>query len=169
MRKAVAGLVLGAVALAGGTRALPEDIYKWTDQQGRVHYSNRGGTPSNESSSGGDGDSADQGWESVLEKQQGLGSENLQDKAEAAINSLELQVIRKKRDRGQAQEVLEAIQASIVRAQSSNGPDLPMLRAREATQIGNLRRIEAEINSMELNAAKIRALKAAEKEQRSAR
>ena len=56
-----------------------------------------------------------------------------------------------------------------MRAQSSNGPDLPMLRAREATQIGNLRRIEAEINSMELNAAKIRALKAAEKEQRSAR
>ena len=110
MRKAVAGLVLGAVALAGGTRALPEDIYKWTDQQGRAHYSNRGGTPSDESSSGSDADSAEQGWESVLEKQKGMGSENLQDKAEAAINSLELQVIRKKRDRGQAQEVLEAIQ-----------------------------------------------------------
>ena len=169
MRKSVAGLVFGAVALAGASRALAEDIYKWTDPQGRLHYSNRGGTPSNESSTGSESESTEQGWESVLEKQKGVSGENLQDKAEAAINSLELQVTRKKRDRAQAQEVLEAIQASIVRAQGSNGPDLPMLRAREATQITNLRRIEGEINSMELNAAKIRALKAAEKEQRSDR
>jgi hypothetical protein len=103
----------------------------------------------------------------VLEKQKG--SENFQEKAEAAINSLQLQVTRKKRDRTLAQEQLEATQASIVRAQSTNTAELPALRAREATQITNLRRIESEINSMELNGAKLRALKAAENEQRSGR
>jgi len=166
VRKALVGLATGAVALIGVAQALAEQIYKWTDEQGRMHYSNRGGTPSGDASAA-EGGSTEQGWESVLEKQQGTA--DFQAKAEAAINSLQLQVTRKKRDRALAQEQLEQIQASIVRAQSANAPDLPMLRAREATQITNLRRIESEINSMDLSAAKMRALKAAESEQRSGR
>jgi hypothetical protein len=166
VRKALVGLAIGAVTLTGATPGLAEDIFKWTDEQGRTHYSNRGGTPADDSSPR-DGASGEQGWESVLEKQKG--TENFQEKAEAAINSLQLQVTRKKRDRTLAQEQLEATQASIVRAQSTNTAELPALRAREATQITNLRRIELEINSMELNGAKLRALKAAENEQRSGR
>ena len=58
-------------------------------------------------------------------------------------------------------------QASIVRSQSAGGADVPMLRAREATQITDLRRLNAEINAMEVSVAKLRALKTAEQEQRS--
>ncbi len=163
MVKSVAALPL-ALALACGAHA--QDIYKWTDQQGHVHYSNRGGTLSGDSSS--ETPPANQGWESVLEKQRS--AENFQEKAEAAINNLELQVIRKKRDRNRAQEALEATQANIVRAgASSTAGELPMLKAREATQITDLRKLDAEISSMEAGIAKIRALKAAEKEQQSGR
>jgi uncharacterized protein DUF4124 len=161
--KSFAALLIG-LALAGAVDA--EDVYKWTDDQGHLHYSNRGSTPSGDSSS--DTAPANQGWESVLEKQRS--AEDFQEKAEAAINNLELQVIRKKRDRDHAQEALEATQASIVRAgTSSSATELPMLKAREATQITDLRRLDAEISSMETGMAKIRALKAAEKEQRSGR
>ena len=155
----IAALALGSAALAHA-----QDIYKWTDNQGRSHYSNHGGSPG-DSSTGAGSDSGEQGWESVLEKQKGTG--NFQEKAEAVINDLQLQLIRKKRDRAQAQEALETTQTSIVRSQSAGGADVPMLRAREATQITDLRRLNAEINAMEVSVAKLRALKTAEQEQRS--
>ena len=163
----VKSLVASAAVLTvvWASRSSAADIYKWTDEQGRVHYSNHGGSPSGDTSS--PSDSTEQGWESVLEKQHG--GEELQEKAEAAINGIELQLIRKKRDRGQAQEALEGTQASIVRAQASSSAELPTLKAREATQISELRKLDMEINSMEMSIAKIRALKAAEKEQRSGR
>ena len=66
-----------------------------------------------------------------------------------------------------AQEALEATQASIVRSQATGGADVPMLRAREATQSNDLRRIDAEIAAMGASTAKLRAVKAAEQEQRS--
>jgi hypothetical protein len=157
--------LLIALALAGAGRVYAEEIHRWTDDQGHLHYSNRGATSSPESSAA--AEHADQGWESVLEKQRG--GEDLQEKAEAAINNLELQVIRKKRDRDHAQEVLEATQANVVRAEALRATDLPTLKAREATQITDLRKLGAEISAMEVAIAKLRALKAAEKEQRSGR
>jgi Domain of unknown function (DUF4124) len=160
--KSFAALLI-ALALVGATYA--EDIYRWTDERGHLHYSNRGGTSSEDSSSA--TEPANQGWESVLEKQRS--AEDFQEKAEAAINNLELQVIRKKRDRDHAQESLEATQANIVRAQASSATELPSLKAREATQITDLRKLDAEIGSMETGIAKIRALKTAEKEQRTGR
>ncbi len=156
----IGALSLGFVGLADA-----QDIYKWTDSQGRTHYSNHGGSPGSDSPSP-EADSSEQGWESVLEKQKGTG--NFQDKAEAVINDLQLQMIRKKRDRAQAQEALETTQASIVRSQSAGGADLPMLRAREATQITDLKKLDGEIQAMEVSVAKLRALKTAEQEQRSA-
>ena len=42
-----------------------------------------------------------------------------------------------------------------------------MLRAREAMQIADLRKVDGEIASMEASVAKLRALKTAEQEQRS--
>jgi hypothetical protein len=157
---------IGALALGSVGLAHAQDIYKWTDNQGQTHYSNHGGTPGGDSTGAGAGSgSGEQGWESVLEKQKG--TSNFQDKAEAVINDLQLQLIRKKRDRAQAQEALETTQASIVRSQSSGGVDLPMLRAREATQITDLRKLAGEIAAMEMSVAKLRALKTAEQEQRS--
>ncbi|HSD09802.1 MAG TPA: DUF4124 domain-containing protein [Candidatus Binatia bacterium] len=165
MVKRFAALVI-ALGLAAAGRDYAQVIYKWTDEHGQVHYSNHGGASPSDSSAG--SEPADQGWESVLEKQQGR--EDFQEKAEATINSLELQRIRKKRDRERAQEALEATQASIVRAQQvSNATELPTLKAREAKQITDLRKLDAEISAVETSIAKIRALKAAEKEQRSSR
>jgi hypothetical protein len=155
---------IGALALGSAALARAQDIYKWTDNQGRTHYSNHGGTAGDDSAAAGSG-SSEQGWESVLEKQKGTG--NFQEKAEAVINDLQLQLIRKKRDRAHAQETLEITQASIGRSQSAGGADVPMLRAREATQITDLRKLDAEIAAMEASVAKLRALKTAEQEQRS--
>ena len=156
---------IGALLLGSAGLAHAQDIYKWTDSQGQTHYSNHGGTPGNAAVAPPETGAGEQGWESVLEKQKGTG--NFQDKAEAVINDLQMQLIRKKRDRDQAREALETTQASIVRSQSAGGADVPMLRAREATQITDLRRLNAEINAMEVSVAKLRALKTAEQEQRS--
>ena len=156
----IAALALGSAALAHA-----QDIYKWTDSQGQTHYSNHGGTPGNAAVAPPETGAGEQGWESVLEKQKGAG--NFQDKAEAMINDLQMQLIRKKRDRAQAQEALETTQASIVRSQSAGGADVPMLRAREATQITDMRKLDGEIAAMEVSVAKLRALKTAEQEQRS--
>ena len=163
--------MLGRIGILGGLLALTVvcpasagDIYEWTDDQGHPHYSNRGGTGGSEAGSGGD---VDEGWESALERKQG--GEDLQGKAEAAINSLELQVTRRKRDRERAQEDLEATQANIVRAQGSKPADVPALRAREATQLTDLRKIDLDLSALDLRIARLRALKAASQEQKSAR
>jgi hypothetical protein len=163
--RGLAATLIGALALGSAGLGEAQNIYKWTDDQGRTHYSNHGSSTGNDSAGVGS-DTGEQGWESVLEKQKG--NANFQEKAEAAINDLQLQMIRKKRDRAQAQEALEATQASIVRSQAAGGADVPMLRAREATQTNDLRRIDAEIAAMGASAAKLRALKAVEQEQRSA-
>jgi len=162
-RFSVAPLAAGAVLLLAGA-TLAGDIYKWTDEQGRVHYSNRDSAAKNDNAPPDDGGGGGQGWESVLEKQQGR--EDFQDKSEAAINSLEVQVLRRKRERGDAQAELEATQTSIGRAMPG---DLPALRAREASQIGNLRRIDVEIMTIESNIARIRAMRSADRDQRSTR
>jgi Domain of unknown function (DUF4124) len=161
--KGLAALI-GALALGSAGLGEAQDIYKWKDDQGRTHYSNHGGSTGNDSA-GANSDTSEQGWESVLEKQKGKA--DFQEKAEAVINDLQLQLIRKKRDRAQAQEALEATQASIVRSQATGGADVPMLRAHEATQSNDLRRIDAEIAAMGASTAKLRAVKAAEQEQRS--
>ena len=155
-------LAAGAVLLVAGA-TLAGDIYKWTDEQGRTHYSNRDAGSKNDNAAPDDGGGG-QGWESVLEKQQGR--QDFQDQSEAAINSLEMQVLRRKRERSDAQAELEATQTSIGRAMPG---DLPALRAREATQIGNLRRIDVEIMTMQNNIARIRALRTVDRDQRSTR
>ena len=168
MKKSPACRSIVALILIGAPLALADDIVKWVDPQGQTHYSNRGGTPGQEpSASESDSDQGGQGWESVLEKQKG--TEKFQEKAEAAINSLEMQVIRKNRDRAQAQEALDATQENIVRTQStsSTSPDLTRLRTREANQINELKKIDIELATLRLSIAKIRALKSAERDQRS--
>jgi hypothetical protein len=163
--KAFVAALIGALALGSTALGEAQDIYKWKDDQGRTHYSNQGGSTGSDSAGTGS-DSGEQGWESVLEKQKG--TPDFQEKAEAAINDLQLQMIRKKRERAQAQEALETTQAAIARSQAVGGADVAMLRAREVTQTNDLRRIDAEIAAMGANAAKLRALKAAAQEQRSA-
>jgi Domain of unknown function (DUF4124) len=161
-RPLVVPLVFGIVSLCTGV-TLGGDIYKWTDEQGRVHFSNRGESTANDNTPA-QSDGGGQGWESVLEKQQG--HPDFQAQSEAAINSLEMQVGRRKRERMEAQEQLEATQTSIGRATPT---ELPALRAREAMQISNLRRIDMEIMTMQTNIARIRAMRSADQDQRSAR
>lgn len=164
--KPLGAWIVAVAWIAAGVRVAPaEDIYTWTDERGGTHYSNRGGTPSRDAASPGTGDS-EVGWESVLDRQKG--GPDFQEKTEAAINSLQMERLRKKRDREHAQEELEATRASIVRAQSMNPPEIPTLRAREATQITELRRIDVEIGLLEQRIVQLRALKSVEKDQRSA-
>ena len=167
MIKPAAALLL-VVSLGSGVAgfAAAQSIYEWKDDQGRPHYSNRGGAGPGESGTPSGSEGGERGWESVLERKQG--DSDFQEKAEAAINSMELQVTRKKRERVHAQEELEATQANIVRAQGSSPVNVPILKAREATQITELRKTDVEIGLLEMRIAKLRALKEAEKEQRSA-
>jgi uncharacterized protein DUF4124 len=163
--------IVAGLALVAAERALADEIYKWTDESGQVHYSNRSAATSQSESSVNDTvrepEGGEQGWESVLERQKG--GADLSEKAEAAINSLELEKIRKKRDRGHAQEELEATQAAIVRAGPPQSPEVASLRAREATQLTDLRQIDLDLSSIDARIAKLRALKAVDREQRSHR
>lgn len=153
-------LVLGLLSL-GVASAPAEDIYKWTDEQGRVHYSNRGGQSS--PSLPEEPSSTDEGWESTLERKRG--TEEFAAAADSAINSLQARMIKKKRDRSRAQTDLEATQAEIVRAQSTNPNGVPELRVREANQLNELRKIDAETSAIEIQIGKVRLLKAMGKEQ----
>lgn len=158
-------IVTFALTVAYVRAASAEDVYTWTDEQGHTHYSNRGGVPSSDAAASPGSNGGEAGWESVLERKQG--GADLQEKAEAAINSLELERVRKKRDREHAREDLEAVQANLARAQWANPSEVPTLRAREASKITELRRIDMEIGLLQQRIAKLRALKSVEKEQRS--
>ena len=130
VRIVVTALRSGRWRSLGGARAHPEDIYRWTDEQGNPLLESRRHLVARIGSAPPESGTREQGWESVLEKHTGDG--DFQDKAEAVINDLQLQLIRKKRDRDQAREALETTQASIVRAQSAGATDVPMLeRARQ--------------------------------------
>jgi hypothetical protein len=159
------GVLSGLLTIAVAGSLSAGDIYQWTDEEGHPHYSNRGGNGGGDSSGGGGG--TEEGWESALERKQG--GEDLQEKAEAAINGLELQMTRRKREREHAQEELEATQASIIRAQGSSPAEIPALRVRETTQLTELRKMDLELASIELRIARLRALKAASQEQKPAR
>lgn len=148
------------VIALGGAPALAGDIYKWTDDQGRVHYSNRGGGKEPEANDAVSGPSSgDEGWESLLERKRG--GEQLTEAADNAINSLQARMVKRRREREQAQAELEATQAAIVRAQATGAPELPELRAREVSQIVAVRKIEAEMSGIDTEIAKLRAIKAA--------
>lgn len=148
------GLLALALLFVPSIRA--EDIYKWTDEQGRVHYSNRGGEGAQAEPS--DTPAGGEGWESALERKRG--TEEFTAASDSAINSLQARMIRRKRERGRAQETLEAIQADIVRAQASNPNAVPELRARETTQLGEVRKLDVEIANVESQIARLRAFKA---------
>lgn len=148
-----------ALFLVPAVRA--EDIYKWTDDQGRVHYSNRGGGEGQSQPS--DAPLGDEGWESALERKRG--TEEFTAAADSAINSLQARMIRRKRERSRAQEALDATQADILRSQTSNPSAVPELRLRESKQIAEVRRLEAEISAIETQIARLRTMKAIGKEQ----
>jgi len=165
--KPIVPTIVLALLFAGAELARAGDIYRWTDAGGRMHFSNRGADATDEPAATPSYDSGDEGWESVIERQQG--SASFQEKVEASINSLELQLVRKKRERNHAKDELDATQAGIVRAQPVESPDLPALRAREATEIANLQKIDVELGRLRSAIAKMRAMKTADRDQRSAR
>lgn len=153
-RLPLAAALAAALALPAGA----DEITRWTDEKGRVHYSNRGGPPGaetrhEESSSG------ERGWESVLERNRG--AREIGERAESAINSLLLQVTRKKRERARAFGELESTRAEIARADARTAPvDLPALRERELAQATAVQKIDLEIAALQMQIAKLRAVKA---------
>ncbi|MGH7899951.1 MAG: DUF4124 domain-containing protein [Candidatus Binatia bacterium] len=127
-----------------------EEFYKWTDAEGRVHYSNRGSTA--EPAMRPDGE----GWESVLEQRGEAGE--FRERADAVINGLQLRMTRKHRDRDRAEADLLATQTEIQRTTGAS-PELATLRSREARQIAELRKLDVELGEIEIGIARARALK----------
>jgi hypothetical protein len=152
---------LQLVAVLGLALSVPagaEEITKWTDAQGRVHYSNRGG-PAGAETRHEDSSSGERGWESVLERNRG--AREVGERAETAINSLLLQVTRKKRERARALGELEVTQTEIARSDARTAPvDLPALRDRELAQATAVQKIDLEIAALHMQIAKLRAVKA---------
>ena len=159
------GLILLGTGLPSFVAA--GDFYKWTDDEGQVHYSNRSGSspqPPKSGSGAGGGDS-----ESGLEAEKGSGA--FQQKVDAAINTLELKLARKQREWNRAQEALQATQAELstqTEAAQKKGPlldasDLTPLHAREAAQAAEVSRLDAELSAIRADIAKIRAMKAVDK------
>lgn len=158
--------LIASIGAGAASPAAAQGIVRWLDAQGRPHYSNRGGAGASDSGGVSGAQGGEQGWESVLERREG--EAELGERAEAAINSLELQVTRKNRERAHAEEDLETTRAGIVRALASRSPELPTLKAREATEITALRKLDLEIGLLKLRIAKLRALKEAERQRRTA-
>ncbi|MGH7819156.1 MAG: DUF4124 domain-containing protein, partial [Candidatus Binatia bacterium] len=140
------------IALLLAAPAAPADeMYKWTDEQGRVHYSNRRGDGAEPPPPAPSGD----GWESVLERQEG--ADEFSRRAEAMINGLNADRLRKKRERDRASADLQSTQAEIVSVQGRDPTRLPELRARESKEIGQLQRLETELARIDANIEKVKA------------
>jgi hypothetical protein len=159
-------LCIASFGPVAAVSAAAQGIVRSQDAQGHPYYSNRSGDGASQSAPAPRVEGDEQGWESVLERRQGQA--DAEERAEAAINSLELQVTRKKREREHAQEELEATQADLVRALQARSSELPTLKARETTQATALRKIDIELGLMKLQIAKLRALKEAERQRQSA-
>lgn len=151
-------LLILAILLAAPGFAL-DDVYKWTDEQGRTHYSNRGGKQADEDDQALPPSNGEEGWESVLERKKG--ADDIATAAETQINSLQLKLIRRKRERDRMRGDLQNVQADIGRAQSTNAAALPELRSREQSLLFDLRKAEVEIAEIDTQIAKLKVLKAA--------
>ncbi|MGH7856601.1 MAG: DUF4124 domain-containing protein [Candidatus Binatia bacterium] len=150
-----------AVLLLAASAAGAEQIYKWVDEEGRAHFSNRGSEPP---AAPPPPPSMGEGWESVLERQEG--ADEFSRRAEAVINSLNADRLRKRRERDRASATLQSTQSEIVRTQGSSDPTrLPELRAREVKEVSEVRRLEMELAEIDANIDKVKAIKAMGKEQ----
>lgn len=172
MKSLVAAAPLSALILLGASSpsvVSAEEIYKWTDAEGRVHYSNRGSAaapevPTPQPTPGGEG------WESALDEQKG--TDEFRQKVDAAVNSLELKLARKKRELSRAQSDLQGTQAEMTAEtdkarQERRLPDLSAAQAREVVLQGDIHNLDSEVAAIRADIAKIRAMKSVGKDSRS--
>jgi len=157
--KALLPVVLVAV-LAGS--AVADEIYRWVDEDGRVHFSNRSTDPP---PAGADTPSASgEGWESMLERQEGI--DEFSRRADAAANSLNVDLRRRKRERDRARDDLETIQREITRRQElRDAAGAYALRTEEAEAVSKLRQLENEVARTEAAIERVKAIKAMGREQ----
>ncbi|MEA2627173.1 MAG: hypothetical protein QOD06_3218 [Candidatus Binatota bacterium] len=160
MRRAPALLAL-AIALATAAHLRADEIFKWTDRDGKVHFSNRAPQDATEHEKREMPSTVEpgEGWESTLERKQG--AEKLVGAADRAINSLQAQIIRQRRERTRIEPELRDTQAAIVRARQANPPAEADLRVREAAQLRRIGEIDAAIAQAEAQIDKLRVMKAA--------
>jgi len=149
-----------SIVLFGGT-ALAEEIQQWRDEQGRLHFSNRG--PSTEPPKD-DPPQAPGGWESVLERREG--NDEFSQRADSVINALEGGWRRKKRERDRARETLDKTQAEIVRLQDLRRASAAYaLRPSEEAQVREVNRLDIELAQIRANIDRAKAIKAMGREQ----
>jgi hypothetical protein len=149
------------IALAAATPVPADEIYKWTDRNGKVHFSNRAPQDATEHEKREMPSTVEpgEGWESTLERKQG--AEKLVGAADRAINSLQAQIIRQRRERTRLEPDLGQTQAAIVRARQTNPPAEADLRVREAAQLRRIAEIDGTIAEAEAQIDKLRVMKAA--------
>jgi hypothetical protein len=156
IRSAALTLVL-ALAAPGGA----DEIFKWTDENGRVHFSSQPPADGRESEKRTlPGGPAAGGWEGSIDGTRR--SEQLGEATESAINSLQLELRRRKRARDDLQERYDAVAAELALALAQRTPPegLPALRAREQGALRKLQTANAEIQGIELEIGRLRAIKA---------
>lgn len=139
------------------------EIYKWVDEEGRVHYSNRSADGEEPAERAPSPSSGGEGWESVIERRQG--SDDVSRRADRAINSLIVDRRQKKRERDRAYDALEKTRKEITRARRFEPARLPDLSSREREQLLDVRRIEMELSRIDAGIAKARAVKKMGREQ----
>lgn len=146
--------LIGVLAVAAGP-ALAGEIYRWVDEDGRVHYSNRNpeAAPAEEAPPSGEG------WESVLERQEG--TDEFSRRADVLLNSLNVDLRRARRERDRAREDLEAVRDEIDRLQGLRDARGALdLRPKEADAFAKLQRLHNDVARIEANIERIKEIKA---------
>lgn len=146
-------------AIAGA--AAGDEIYKWTDAEGRVHFSSQPPPDGREAEKRSlPGGPASGGWEGSLEGERK--SEELGRATESAINALQLELRRRTRTRDRLQTEYDGVAAELQLALSQRTPPagLPELRAREQGALRRLQQVNAEIQRIETEIGRLRAIKA---------
>lgn len=150
-----------ALALALAAPVAADEVYKWTDESGRVHFSSQPPPDGRESEKRTlPGGAAGGGWEGSIEGTRK--SEQLGEATESAINSLQLELRRRKRTRNELQEQYDTVAAELALALAQRTPPagLPALRAREQGALRKLQTAQGEIQRIEIEIGRLRAIKA---------
>lgn len=134
--------------------ASSQEIYKWVDEQGKVHFSNL--------PRAGDGKPAEvkpeASGETVVSPEDPM--RGFAVRTQAAVNSVEFQLFRKNRELTRARAELERTRDEVADAERDSPLKLPVLRLRERRGTAEVERLEKDVAEIESQVAKLRALQA---------
>jgi hypothetical protein len=135
-----------------------EDVYRWTDADGRIHFSSSppadGSTPKKLALP----DGSSEGWEGDLDRERKR--EAFEGAADSSINALQTEITRRRRARDVLRSELEGARRELGAVDTSRASEASALRARVESLVVDFERAERDLANAEAELRRLRRLKA---------